>query len=141
MMPATADRASIEARGQAKDRARPGGGVRLAADGRRALRAATTYAYEASPGTISRRREVPAEPRSRGATSSLQPHEIRVELACGARHAGADDELIGPYKEGFAAFASGSGLADNPYPADRCAHLHWANGWSQARDEAQRRAR
>jgi hypothetical protein len=71
----------------------------------------------------------------------IQLDEYRAELACGKRPAGTDDEQIGPYEEGFAAFDLGIGLADNPYPGDSCAHLHWENGWSQARDEAQRQAR
>jgi ribosome modulation factor len=71
-----------------------------------------------------------------GATTSIQPEEFRAELACG--NAPASPE---PYEEGFGAYLSGRGLADNPYHVDNCAHLHWANGWSQARDEAQRQAR
>lgn len=73
-----------------------------------------------------------------GATVSIQPDEFRAELACGCRQAGADRE---PYEEGFGAYASGAGLPDNPYHGDNSAHLQWANGWSQARDEAQRQGR
>ena len=86
-----------------------------------------------------RRRKAPTAPScSAGATVSIQPDEFRAELACGCRQAGAERE---PYEEGFAAWQSGTGLADNPYNLDNCAHQQWANGWSQARDEAQRRAR
>lgn len=85
----------------------------------------------------------PAVPASRGSTDTglIRLDEFRAEMACGQGPASADEEQIGPYEEGFAAFDSAMGLADNPYPADSCAHLHWANGWSQARDEAQRQAR
>lgn len=101
----------------------------------------------AAAGRIERRskfhretpRSAPAAARSHGGRL-IQRDEFRAELACG-NAPGTDDELIGPYEEGFAAYATGTGLADNPYPGDSCAHLHWANGWSQARDEAQRQAR
>jgi hypothetical protein len=84
----------------------------------------------------------PARAGSRGAADTvLQLDEFRAELACGTPAVRASDELVGPYEEGFAAWARGIGLGDNPYPGDSCAHLHWANGWSQARDEAQRQAR
>jgi hypothetical protein len=73
-----------------------------------------------------------------GATVSLEPEEFRAELACGCPQAGVQRE---PYDEGFAAYASGAGLPDNPYHGDNCAHQQWANGWSQARDEAKRQAR
>jgi hypothetical protein len=86
-----------------------------------------------------RRRKAPtAASCGAGATVSIQPDEFRAELACGCRQAGAEPE---PYEEGFAAWQSGKGLPDNPYNLDNCAHQQWANGWSQARDEAQRRAR
>jgi len=91
-----------------------------------------------------RREKSPTTPggqRSAGSRDRvlIQLDEFRAELACG--NPSTDDEQIGPYEEGFAAYAAGTGLADNPYPADSCAHLHWANGWSQARDEAQRQGR
>ena len=69
---------------------------------------------------------------------SIPPDDFRAELACGSSEAGLTPE---PYDEGFAAYASGAGLADNPYHGDNCAHQQWANGWSQARDQAQRQAR
>ena len=85
------------------------------------------------------RRETPtARSCGAGATVSIEPEEFRAELACGCPQAGGERE---PYEEGFGAYASGAGLPDNPYPGDSCAHLHWENGWSQARDEAQRQAR
>jgi hypothetical protein len=86
-------------------------------------------------------RPAPAVARSHGSRHKvlIQRDEFRAELACG--NPSTDDELVGPYEQGFAAYATGIGLADNPYPGDSCAHLHWANGWSQARDEAQRQAR
>jgi hypothetical protein len=99
----------------------------------------------APAGRIERRspahRKTPQSARAHGARDKvlIQLDEFRAELACGNPR--TDDELIGPYEEGFGAYAAGIGLADNPYPADSCAHLHWANGWSQARDEAQRQAR
>jgi hypothetical protein len=71
-----------------------------------------------------------------GATVAIQPEEFRAELACGNSQANPE-----PYEEGFGAYASGAGLPDNPYHGDNCAHQQWANGWSQARDEAQRQAR
>jgi hypothetical protein len=86
-----------------------------------------------------RRRKASTAPScGAGATVSIQPDEFRAELACGCAQAGAERE---PYEEGFAAWQSGKGLPDNPYNLDNCAHQQWANGWSQARDEAQRRAR
>ena len=77
-------------------------------------------------------------PCGAGATVSLEPEEFRAELACGCAQAGVEREQ---YEEGFAAYASGAGLPDNPYHGDNCAHQQWANGWSQARDEAKRQAR
>jgi hypothetical protein len=71
-----------------------------------------------------------------GATVAIQEEEFRAELACSNAQT-----LRDPYEEGFGAFLAGKGLPDNPYHGDNCAHLHWANGWSQARDEAQRQAR
>jgi hypothetical protein len=70
------------------------------------------------------------------ATVSIEPEEFRAELACGNPQAAPE-----PYEEGFGAYLAGRGLPDNPYPPDHCGHGHWANGWSQARDEAQRQAR
>jgi hypothetical protein len=85
------------------------------------------------------RRELQAARSCRaGATVALEPDEFRAELACGCREAGSERE---PYEQGFAAYESGRGLPDNPHPLDSCVHQQWANGWSQARDEAQRRAR
>jgi hypothetical protein len=83
-------------------------------------------------------------PRRTGATPlrvvrdpvSIQPEEFRAELACS--QASPERE---PYEEGFGAYAAAAGLADNPYGGDNCAHQQWANGWSQARDQAQRQAR
>jgi hypothetical protein len=93
-------------------------------------------APERRPAGGIRRRE--PNPRSCGAdaTVSIQPDEFRAELACGNAQPSLE-----PYEDGFGAYLSGRGLADNPYPGDSCAHLQWANGWSQARDEAQRQAR
>jgi hypothetical protein len=86
-----------------------------------------------------RRREAPTAPScGADATVSIQADEFRAELACSCSEAGSERE---PYEEGFGAWQSGMGLPDNPYPVDSCAHQQWANGWSQARDEAQRRAR
>ena len=65
-------------------------------------------AYEAAPDSEPRRREAPARSRRGSAAGTLQPHEVRAELAGGGRQTSADDELIGPYEEGFAAFASGT---------------------------------
>jgi hypothetical protein len=81
-----------------------------------------------------------ARPRSLRDTVSITPEEVQAELACSCQ-AGSDEQLDGPYEEGFGAFASGAGLADNPYAGDNCAHQQWENGWSMARDEAQRQAR
>jgi hypothetical protein len=94
-------------------------------------------ASELQPDGGTPRREQPRQPAfDSGATASLRPEEFRAELACGNAQPSPD-----PYEEGFGAFLSGKGLPDNPYPGDSCAHLHWANGWSQARDAAQRQAR
>lgn len=83
-----------------------------------------------------RQREAQAPSRGPDATVPIQPEEFRAELACGNSQASPE-----PYEEGFGAYLAGKGLPDNPYPEDHCAHGHWANGWSQARDEAQRQAR
>lgn len=97
------------------------------------------HVSEPQASRATRRREAPrARPCGAGATVSIAPEEFRAELACGGRQAGAVRE---PYEEGFGAYESGAGLPDNPYHGDNCAHQQWANGWSQARDEAQRRAR
>jgi hypothetical protein len=97
------------------------------------------YASESQTRGEARRRAAPIAPScGAGATVSIEPDEFRAELACGCRQAGAERE---PYEQGFAAWQSGTGLADNPYNLDNCAHQQWANGWSQARDETQRRAR
>jgi hypothetical protein len=95
------------------------------------------HGSEIRPGGGTRRREAPTA-RSCGAraTVPIQAEEFRAELACGRRQACPE-----PYEEGFGAYASGAGLPDNPYHGDNCAHQQWANGWSQARDEAQRQAR
>lgn len=45
------------------------------------------------------------------------------------------------YESGYEAYGVGRTLADNPYPPDARAHLDWANGWSQARDDASQRSR
>jgi len=91
---------------------------------------------ELHPGRGRRREAQRARPCGAGATVSIQPEEFRAELACGNPQASPE-----PYEEGFGAYASGAGLPDNPYHGDNCAHQQWANGWSQARDEAQRQAR
>ena len=94
-------------------------------------------APKSRPGGGTRRRQLPSAPAcGADATVSIQPEEFRAELACGNAQASPE-----PYEDGFGAYLSGRGLADNPYPGDSCAHLHWENGWSQARDEAQRQAR
>jgi hypothetical protein len=102
---------------------------------------AATDLIELSPDDRSegapRRREAPqAKRRGAEATIAIQPDEFRAELACGKHRPSPE-----PYEEGFAAYETGAGLPDNPYHGDNCAHQQWANGWSQARDEAQRRAR
>jgi len=81
-----------------------------------------------------------ARPRGSRDTVSITPEEVQAELACSCQ-AGSDEQLDGPYEEGFGAFASGAGLPDNPYAGDNCAHQQWENGWSMARDVAQRQAR
>jgi len=85
-------------------------------------------------------REEACAPRLRVVSDpvAIEPEEFRAELACGCSQASPERE---PYEEGFSAYASGAGLADNPYHGDNCAHQQWANGWSQARDQAQRQAR
>ena len=85
-----------------------------------------------------RREEPKARGRGAGDTAATEFDEFRAELACGCPQPGSERE---PYEEGFGAHEGGVGLLDNPYNGDNCAHQQWANGWSQARDEAQRRAR
>ena len=86
-----------------------------------------------------RRQASTPRPCGAGATVSLEPEEFRAELACGCRPGRRWN--ASPTRRGFAAYASGAGLPDNPYHGDNCAHQQWANGWSQARDEAKRQAR
>jgi hypothetical protein len=93
-------------------------------------------AAESRPAHGTRRRQASGRACGADATVAIQPEEFRAELACGKSHASPE-----PYEEGFGAYASGAGLPDNPYHGDNCAHQQWANGWSQARDEAQRQAR
>jgi hypothetical protein len=94
-------------------------------------------APQSRPAGATRRRPASTGPPcGADATVAIQPEEFRAELACGQSQASPE-----PYEEGFGAYASGAGLPDNPYHGDNCAHQQWANGWSQARDEAQRQAR
>jgi restriction system protein len=46
-----------------------------------------------------------------------------------------DDPRAAGYDEGYAAYAEGLRLTDNPYPADTIDHLAWENGWFEAGDE------
>jgi hypothetical protein len=97
------------------------------------------HTSEGQSGDETDRRRVPAAPScGAGATVAIRPDELRAELACSCAEAASERD---PYDEGFAAYQSGRGLPDNPHPLDSCAHQQWANGWSQARDEAQRQAR
>jgi restriction system protein len=82
-----------------------------------------------------------ANPRGVDDTVLMQFDEFRAALGRGKPRLGAEDPMVAPYEGGFAAYQAGRGLADNPYPADSCAHQHWQNGWSHARDEARRQAR
>jgi hypothetical protein len=50
------------------------------------------------------------------------------------RRAGMDPRA-GGYDQGFYAYWSGKGPADNPYAPDSADHLAWENGWSEALDE------
>jgi hypothetical protein len=50
------------------------------------------------------------------------------------RRAGMDPRA-GGYDQGFYAYWSGRGPADNPYAPDSADHLAWENGWSEALDE------
>jgi ribosome modulation factor len=96
-------------------------------------------AYEFQARHSGDRAKAPTTPScGAGATVAIQPDEFRAELACSCPEATSERD---PYEQGFAAHESGRGLPDNPYNVDNCAHQQWANGWSQARDEAQRRAR
>jgi hypothetical protein len=79
----------------------------------------------------------PAQPCGAGDTVLMELAAYRAEPGYQA----VSDQQLTPYEAGFGSYASGTGLADNPYPGDSCAHLHWANGWSQARDETRRQAR
>ena len=45
------------------------------------------------------------------------------------------DPRAGGYDQGFYAYWSGQGPADNPYAPDSADHLAWENGWSEALDE------
>lgn len=82
-----------------------------------------------------------ANPRGVDDTVLMQFDEFRAALAHKRRPARLEDPLNKPYEEGFGARHAGTAFAENPYPVDSCAHQHWANGWSQARDEEQRRNR
>lgn len=95
-------------------------------------------ASEARPE--SRQTAPTARPCGRDDTVVMQLDAFRTEVV-ETRQPTSDDQRIGFYDQGFAAYAAGKGFADNPYAGDRCAHMHWANGWSQARDEAWRQAR
>jgi hypothetical protein len=47
----------------------------------------------------------------------------------------AMDPRAGGYDQGFYAYWTGRGPADNPYAPDSADHLAWENGWSEALDE------
>ena len=51
------------------------------------------------------------------------------------QHPAQDDPRAAGYDEGYAAYAEGLRLTDNPYPADTIDHLAWENGWFEAGDE------
>ena len=50
------------------------------------------------------------------------------------RRAGLDPRA-GGYDQGFYAYWTGRGPADNPFAPDLVDHLAWENGWSEALDE------
>lgn len=91
--------------------------------------------------TVRGREVLAANPRGVDDTVLMQFDEFRTALRRGKPRLGAEDPMVAPYERGFADYQAGGGLADNPHPADSCAHQHWQNGWSQARDEARRQAR
>lgn len=45
------------------------------------------------------------------------------------------------FHEGFRAFGDGIHVSENPYEQETISHLAWANGWFEARDEAQEHRR
>lgn len=45
------------------------------------------------------------------------------------------------FNEGYRAFGEGIHVSDNPYDEETINHLAWANGWFEARDEAQEHRR
>jgi hypothetical protein len=50
-------------------------------------------------------------------------------------HRAALDPRSAGYDQGFYAYWTGRGPADNPFPGDSADHLAWENGWSEALDE------
>jgi ribosome modulation factor len=42
------------------------------------------------------------------------------------------------FEHGYDAYRRGGSLSDNPYPQDSANHLVWEDGWSEARDDAER---
>jgi restriction system protein len=67
--------------------------------------------------------------------------EYRTFIRNFARQRTLDDPRPLRYNEGYGAFQSGQGLADNPFAPDTVDHLAWENGWSEARDAAEERRR
>lgn len=67
--------------------------------------------------------------------------EYREFIAREAAAPPPEDARGDAYDAGFAAFAEGAALADNPYAPDTIDHLAWENGWLEARDEEQEHAR
>ncbi|MGH6914158.1 MAG: hypothetical protein ACREH3_10680 [Geminicoccales bacterium] len=87
--------------------------------------------------TTPRGRKVLAEhPDGVDETLLMQFEAFRTTLGRPSRADQAPERFSPEYESGYAAFLAGRQLADNPHPADSCTFLKWANGWSQARDDA-----
>jgi hypothetical protein len=66
---------------------------------------------------------------------AIYPEFARHLRALESRRPQPDDPREGGYDQGFYAYWTGAGPADNPYAPDSADHLAWENGWSEASDE------
>ncbi|WP_142847464.1 hypothetical protein [Telmatospirillum sp. J64-1] len=81
------------------------------------------------------RRILAENPQGVDDTVLMQFREFRDFLN---RHHGEDqpeDPGLKEYDEGYAAFLQGLPLTANPHRFESGRHLHWENGWFEARDE------
>jgi restriction system protein len=80
-----------------------------------------------------------AHPRGIDDSVLMRFPEFRPAVDEGAEVHEAAPPRRSHYDQGYEAFGTGRGLADNPHAPDVRASLDWENGWSQARDDASRR--